>query len=92
MEAVISPILGRAHPHARLIIAGTDRVAVDAVGVAALKHFGAKLRDNLFDLEQLAWALILRIGINRPSQIKLVTADRESREVADQIGELLAHT
>ena len=89
IEAVVAPTSGRVNRSARLIIAGMDRVAVDAVGVAALKLLGADLGEKIFTLEQLAWALILRVGINRPSQIKLVSGDRESRVFADQIQELL---
>jgi uncharacterized protein (DUF362 family) len=90
MEAVIEPGLPRIHRGARLILAGTDRVAVDAVGAAALKLLGASLGKKIFELEQIAWSLILRVGINRPSQIKLVAGDPESQAFADQIQGVLA--
>jgi len=92
VEAVVEPTLPRVDRSARFILAGTDRVAVDAVGAAALKLLGADLGKNIFDLEQIAWGLILRVGINRPSQIKLVAAaDPDSRRFADQLNEQLAH-
>jgi len=92
VEAVLEPTLPRLQRSARLILAGTDRVAIDAVGAAALKLMGANLDKKIFELEQIAWALILRVGINRPSQIKLVpAADPESRRFADQLSEQLAH-
>jgi uncharacterized protein (DUF362 family) len=91
MQAVIEPTLPRIHPEARLILAGSDRVAVDAVGAAALILLGAKFDDKIFELEQIAWSLILRVGINRPSQIKLVAGDPESQAFADQLAKRLAH-
>jgi uncharacterized protein (DUF362 family) len=91
IEAVIDPTLPKIDRSTRVIIAGTDRVAVDAVGAAALKLFGANLGPKIFDLEQLAWSLILRVGINRPSQITLVTANQESRQFADRLNEQLAN-
>jgi uncharacterized protein (DUF362 family) len=92
IEAVVDPSLPRVDRSARLIIAGTDRVAVDAVGAAALKLLGVRFNKKIFELEQIAWGLILRVGINRPSQIKLVAAaDADSRRLADQLSEQLAH-
>ena len=91
MEAVIDPTLPRIHRGARLILAGTDRVAVDAVGAAALTLLGAKFGKKIFELEQIAWALILRVGLNRPSQIKLLAPDAESQVFADQLTERLAN-
>lgn len=92
VEAVVEPTLPRVDRSARLILAGTDRVAIDVVGAAALKLLGADLGKNIFDLEQIAWALILRVGINRPSQIALTAAaDPDSRRFADQLSEQLVH-
>jgi uncharacterized protein (DUF362 family) len=49
-----------------VIIAGTDRVAIDAAGVALLRSFGT-MRDvtegRIFDLDQIARAAELGIGI-----------------------------
>jgi len=91
VEAVVEPTLPRVNRSAGLILAGTDRVAVDAVGAAALTLLGADLGGRIFDLEQIAWGLILRVGINRPSQIKLVAAaDSDSRRFAGQLSEQLA--
>ncbi|MEW6325535.1 MAG: DUF362 domain-containing protein [Nitrospirota bacterium] len=90
LEAVIDPKLPRIHRGARLILAGTDRVAVDAAGAAALMLLGAQLGQKIFELEQIAWALILRVGISRPSQITLVAADADSQAFADQLTERLA--
>lgn len=71
-----------------VILAGTDRVAIDAVGVALLRHFGTTpevSQGAIFDQEQLARAVQLKIGVSNPKQIELVTGDKESAEYAKQI-------
>ena len=75
-----------------VILAGTDRVAIDAVGVALLRHFGTTpevSQGAIFDQEQIARALQLKIGVSSPRQIQLVTGDRESAEYAKQIRAVL---
>jgi uncharacterized protein (DUF362 family) len=77
---------------ANVILAGTDRVAIDAVGVALLRHFGTTpevSRGAIFDQEQIARAVQLKIGVSSPKQIELVTDDRESAEYAKQIRAVL---
>jgi uncharacterized protein (DUF362 family) len=75
-----------------VVLAGTDRIAIDAVGVALLRHFGTTpevSQGPIFDQEQIARAVQLKIGIAGPKQIELVTADRESAEFAKQIRAIL---
>ncbi|MGZ4901244.1 MAG: DUF362 domain-containing protein [Candidatus Angelobacter sp.] len=75
-----------------VILAGTDRVAIDAVGVALLRHFGTTpevSQGAIFDQEQIARAVQLKIGVSGPRQIELVTGDRESAEYAKQIRAVL---
>ncbi|HKF22779.1 MAG TPA: DUF362 domain-containing protein [Candidatus Angelobacter sp.] len=77
---------------ANIILAGTDRVAVDAVGVALLRHFGTTpevSQGAIFDQEQIARAVQLKIGISGPNQVELVTGDKESAEYAKPIRALL---
>jgi uncharacterized protein (DUF362 family) len=71
-----------------VILAGTDRIAIDAVGVALLRHFGTTpevSRGEIFEQEQIARAVQLKLGVTSPKQIELVTDDRESAEYAKQI-------
>lgn len=78
--------------NANVILAGTDRVAVDAVGVALLRYFGTTpevTRGAIFEQEQIARAVQLKLGVGDPRQIELVTADRESAEYAKPIRALL---
>jgi uncharacterized protein (DUF362 family) len=77
---------------AGVVLAGTDRVAVDAVGVALLRHFGTTpevSRGAIFEQEQLARAVQLGLGVAGPRQIDLVTADAESAAYAKQIRAIL---
>ena len=77
---------------ANVILAGTDRVALDAVGVALLRYFGTTpevSQGTIFEQEQLARAVQLQIGAANPRQIDLVTGDRESAEYAKQIRAIL---
>jgi uncharacterized protein (DUF362 family) len=78
---------------ARVILAGTDRIAIDAVGVAILRHFGTTRKVSkgpIFQQQQIARAVELGLGVDGPEQIELVTDDPESEAYASQIGEILA--
>lgn len=76
-----------------VMIAGTDRVAVDAVGVAMLKHLGANnaiMSKRIFDQEQIARAVELKLGVESADAIELVTGDAESKATADALRQILA--
>ena len=78
--------------HSNIILAGTDRVAIDAVGVALLRYYGTTpevSQGAIFEQEQIARAVQLGIGVSNASQIELVTGDRESAEYAKQIRAIL---
>jgi uncharacterized protein (DUF362 family) len=78
---------------ANIILAATDRVALDAVGVALLRHYGTTpevSQGKIFDQEQLARAAQLRVGVGSANQIELVTGDNDSAEYAKPIRALLA--
>jgi len=77
---------------AQVILAGTDRVAVDAVGVAILRYFGttpAVSQGRIFQQEQIARAVELGLGIESPGEIELVTDDPDSEAYAAEIQEIL---
>jgi len=76
-----------------VMIAGTDRVAVDAVGVAMLKHLGANqaiMGRKIFEQDQLARAVELKLGVESADAIELVTADAESQTLANALRQILA--
>jgi len=75
-----------------VVLAGTDRIAIDAVGVAILRYFGtttAVSQGPIFQQEQIARAVELGLGVDSPHKIKLVTEDEESAAYAEQIREIL---
>jgi len=77
---------------ANVILAGKDRVAIDATGVAILRLFGttpAVSQGPIFSLQQIARAAELGVGIKSPDQIELVSGDHESEEFANKITEVL---
>jgi uncharacterized protein (DUF362 family) len=72
--------------------ASSDRVAVDAVGVAILKHLGSNekiMSSKIFSQEQIARAGELGLGASSPSAIDLMPADENSRDYASRIAEIL---
>jgi uncharacterized protein (DUF362 family) len=75
-----------------LILAATDRVALDAVGVAILRDHGTTPEVSagaVFEQEQIARAAALGVGVGEPEQIEIVTADLESGRYADRLMEIL---
>ncbi len=77
---------------ANVIMAGNDRVAIDAVGVAVLRLLGTTSLVNqgrIFEQDQIARAIELGLGIKSPEQIQLVTDDPESEAFATQVNDIL---
>lgn len=77
---------------AEVVLAGVDRVAIDAVGVALLRYFGttpAVSRGRIFEQEQIARAVELGLGVADPGQVHFLTADPDSRAYATQIQQIL---
>jgi uncharacterized protein (DUF362 family) len=76
-----------------VMIAGDDRVAVDAVGLAMLKLLGANRaisERRIFEQEQMARAVELGLGVAGPDAIDLVTGDADSRACAEALRGILA--
>lgn len=81
------------HRRAEVIIAGTDRIAVDAVGIAVLKDLGSNdaiMGRRIFEQEQIARAVELGLGISSPAEIEFVTPDDASRQYAARLQPILA--
>jgi len=78
---------------ANVFLAGTDRVAIDAVGVAVLKKLGSNeaiMGTPIFEQEQIQRASELGLGVNSPDQIEIVAPDPPSREYAQELKSILA--
>jgi uncharacterized protein (DUF362 family) len=77
---------------AQVILAGTDRVAIDAVGVAILRYFGTTSvvsQGAIFQQEQIVRAVELGLGVDGPEKIELITDDPESAAYAKEIQQIL---
>jgi len=76
-----------------VVVAGTDRVAVDAVGLAILKELGANdaiMGTPIFKQEQVARAVEIGLGVSGPDQIELVSDDDEGKAYTTTLKEILA--
>jgi uncharacterized protein (DUF362 family) len=85
------PMTGK-RARAGVFLASSDRVAIDAVGVAIMKSLGSNdsiMKPRIFEQEQIARAVELGLGASSPSQIDLIPADEESRPVSDRILQIL---
>ena len=76
----------------QVMLAGTDRVAIDAVGVAILRLFGTTpevSRGAVFEQEQITRAVELNLGAPSPEKIRFVTADAASAAYAARVMQVL---
>ena len=76
----------------KLLLASRDRVAIDAVGVAILKMYGAKGKvgeADIFEQAQLHRAAELGFGVKSAAEIQLTPLNDESRVEAERIERVL---
>ncbi len=74
-----------------LLLASEDRVAIDAVGVAILRMYGANghVAKGSIGQEQIRRAAELGVGFKSAAEIRLTPLDAESRGVAEKIERVL---
>ena len=75
-----------------VFLASTDRVALDAVGVAILKTLGSNdqiMQQKIFEQEQIARAVEIGLGASSPSEIDVLATDDQSREYRDRVVRML---
>ena len=75
-----------------VFLAATDRVAIDAVGVAVLKYLGSNdqiMNTKIFEQEQIVRAVELGLGAATPAEIDVLPADTKSADMRDKIVEIL---
>ena len=78
--------------HPNIMLASTDRIAIDAVGVAILRMLGTTPEvenGSIFEQEQIARAVELSLGVKSASEIKIVSDKEESDEYIHKIHEFL---
>jgi len=74
--------------NANLTFASTDRIALDAVGVAALKMHGTTRKVEsrpIFEQDQIRRAVELGLGASSPDEIDIIPADEQSNDVAREL-------
>jgi uncharacterized protein (DUF362 family) len=77
---------------ADVMVAGTDRVAVDAVGVAILKELGSNsaiMDTPIFQQEQMARAVEVGLGVTGPDEIRLISDSPDGTAYASRIQGIL---
>jgi len=74
-----------------LMLAGKDRVALDAAGVAILRESGSTrlTKKPVFELDQLRRAAELGVGAGSAAEMELVPLDEPSRGAARRIRAIL---
>lgn len=75
-----------------VFLASTDRVAIDAVGVALLKMLGSNrhiMNPKIFEQDQISRAVELGLGVTSTSEIELHGVDLHSRETCASVMEVL---
>ena len=77
---------------ANVFVAGTDKIAIDAVGVAILRILGTTLevsKGSIFDQDQIKRAVELGVGITSPHEIEFICNSKEAEKLVEQIKEKL---
>ncbi|MHA2080481.1 MAG: DUF362 domain-containing protein, partial [Candidatus Thorarchaeota archaeon] len=72
---------------ANVFVAGTDKIAIDVVGVALLRMLGTThevSKGPIFDQEQIARAVELGIGVSSFNEIEFLTDSPESEKLVEK--------
>ena len=75
-----------------VFVAGTDKIAIDAVGVAILRILGTTpevMKGSIFEQDQIKRAVDLKLGVTSPKDIEFLTDSPESQKLVDLIKEKL---
>ena len=78
---------------ANVFVAGTDKIAIDAVGVAILRILGTTpevTNGSVFEQDQIKRAVDLDVGIKSPEDIEFITNSEEAEKLVAQVKEKLA--
>jgi uncharacterized protein (DUF362 family) len=71
-----------------VILAGTDRIAVDVVAIGLLRSLGTTenvAQGSVWDLEQIQQAVKLGLGVQTTEQIELIVPNTASQRIVDTI-------
>jgi uncharacterized protein (DUF362 family) len=76
-----------------VMLASTDRVAIDAAGVAVLKLLGSNaqiMTRPIFTQKQIARAVELGLGAGSPEAIELIATDPAGQDFCDRLAAILS--
>ncbi|MFX0059164.1 MAG: hypothetical protein ACFE8J_12765, partial [Candidatus Heimdallarchaeota archaeon] len=97
MDGVLSFIDGGpmegTRKEANAFVTGTDKIAIDAIGVAILRILGttpAVSKGSIFEQAQIKRAIELGVGITSPNEIEFIPDSEEAEKLVAQIKEKLA--
>jgi len=79
--------------NSNIFLVSEDPVAIDAVGVAMLKNLGSTeiiMNTPVFELEQIARAAEIELGISGPEEIDIISDTEEGESLAEELRNLLA--
>jgi uncharacterized protein (DUF362 family) len=75
-----------------VLIAGSDRVAVDATGVAILRKYGSTpevMSGKIFQVEQIRRAAEIGAGVSKPSLIHIKGLDAPGKKLAEELAGII---
>ncbi len=75
-----------------ILMASKDRVAIDAVGVAILRHYSATndvMQGRIFEQDQIKRAAELGVGVDSAEKINLISIDDESQDTVEILDNIL---
>ena len=75
-----------------LLLMSKDRIAIDAVGVSILRHYGTTRdisKGKIFDLDQIKRASDLGVVVTSSDKINIVGLNAESEAVAGELDQIL---
>lgn len=78
-----------------VILASTDRVALDAAGIALLRHYGSTpevMQGRIFAMDTVARAAQLGVGVKTAGDLRLVALDSESKNLVLDMRRILDET
>jgi uncharacterized protein (DUF362 family) len=76
----------------KLLLASKDRVAIDAVGVAILRHYGTTKKvasGPIFEQEQIKRGAEIGVGVESADQINLIPIDENNQGITDDLQTIL---
>ncbi|BBL69173.1 DUF362 domain-containing protein [Methanoculleus chikugoensis] len=78
-----------------VILASTDRVALDAAGIALLRHYGSTpevMQGRIFAMDTVSRAAQLGVGVKSAGDLRLVALDSESKNLVLDMRRILDET